>query len=252
MIGKPKKRKPLLCAWLPFIWILTIAISSSCAKADSIRVAVASNFSLAAKSLVDEFEASSGHTAKLLIGSTGKQFAQIQNGLAVDVFLAADHLRPELLETQGRGVAGTRFTFAIGRLVLWSANNKVSQSTLKELRGQRIAIANPKLAPYGLAAQQTMHSLGLSPARESDLVRGENVAQAYQFARTKNTPYAFVALSQVKGRDGHYWLVPTTLHQKIDQQAILLKDSKAGRSFLKFLRSDVALKLMRHHGYDNP
>jgi len=188
----------------------------------------------------------------VLVGSTGKQFTQIKNGLKVDVFLAADDIRPKLLESAGHAVPDSRFTYAVGRLVLWSATEQVDESTLGELTSQRIAIANPKFAPYGVAAEQTISALGHSLTLAANLVRGENVAQAYQFAHSGNARFGLVALSQVQHGEGSYWLVPQTRHHAINQQAVLIQESPAGRDFMDFLRGPIAMNLISRHGYDLP
>lgn len=252
MIGRAELPTSLRLLGLVEFTLLPLLLFSPPMNADTLRVAVSSNFAEAARSLVKEFEANSEHQVTLLLGSTGKQYAQIQNGLVVDAFLAADRARPELLEANKKGIPGTRFTYAIGRLVLWSASGQVDATTLAEVESERIAIANPRVAPYGLAAEQSVAAMGLMPALAQNFVRGENVAQAFQFVTTKNARYGFVALAQVKARYENYWLVPASLHDVIEQQAILIRDSDAGRNLLAFLRSDEAIKLIEQHGYNIP
>ena len=252
MIGRAELPTFLRLLGLFCLTCLLVLLDSLPVNAATLRVAVSSNFADAARSLVKEYEANSEHQVILLVGSTGKHYAQIQNGLVVDVFLAADRARPELLEANKKGIAGTRFTYAVGRLVLWSASGQVDETTLAKVQLERIAIANPKIAPYGLAAEQSVAAMGLMPALAKNFVHGENVAQAFQFVTTKNARYGFVALAQVKARHENYWLVPASLHDLIEQQAILVRDSDAGRSLLAFLRSDKAKKLIQQHGYDTP
>lgn len=223
------------------------------ASADELRVAVASNFKHAAKDLATAFELETDHEVVLLFGSTGKHAAQIKHGLIVDVFLAADSRRPQWLEQQGLAVRGSRFTYAVGRLVLWSPGASASGlEYLKTSDGGRIAIANPKLAPYGMAAQETLRGLNVYQDIKDRLVIGENVAQTYQFVKTGNAQAGLLAWSQVKGRDDQYWLVPADLHKPIRQQAVQIRKSAVAQAFLKFLQSEKALELIRHHGYDTP
>lgn len=232
--------------------LLTFLLAGVSANGAEIRVAVASNFVVPAKLLAREFEASSRHDVVLLSGSTGKHAAQIKHGLQVDVFLAADSARPRWLEKQGLAVAGSRFTYAIGRLALWQpSTNSVGKEAL--LTGQgRLAIANPKLAPYGAAAIQVLKALEVYQHWQAKLVRGENIAQAYQFVHTGNADLGLVAASQLNQSSQDSWLVPAELHSPIEQQAVLLSDCEAARIFYAFLQSEKALELIRQHGYDTP
>lgn len=240
-----------LCACL---WALT-------GHADTVSVAVAANFSAPMQKLAAAFEQSTGHKAKVSLGSTGRFYAQIKNGAPFQVFLAADDETPAKLEQEGLGVQGTRFTYAVGQLALWSA-----QTGLVDRQGQvlktgafpKIALADPKLAPYGQAAVEAMTQLGLLPSLQQRWVLGENIAQTYQFVATGNAPLGFVALSQVyaEGRftQGSGWIVPADLYTPIRQGALLLnagKDQPAAQALMRFLQSPTARAIIRAHAYKN-
>jgi molybdate transport system substrate-binding protein len=230
------------------------------AAADEIRVAVASNFATASEAIARRFEEISDHQVTLVFGSTGKHYAQIVNGAPFEAFFAADDHRPELLESEGLVVRNSRFTYAVGRLVLWSLEEDYvdSEGHVLESGGFRhLAIANPKLAPYGRAAQEVLQSLGLWERLQRSLVRGENIGQTFQFVRSGNAEIGFVALSQLKSPKenleiGSKWVAPETLHSPIYQQAVLLKDTVAARAFLAFVRSDEARSIIRRFGYETP
>jgi molybdate transport system substrate-binding protein len=229
------------------------------ALADEVMVAVAANFTDATREIVPRFEAASGHTVKVSFGSSGKLYAQIRNGAPFQLFLSADADRPERLEADGLGVAGTRFTYARGRLALWSAapgRVDAEGAVLRSGDFARVAIANPRTAPYGLAAEQVMERLGVLEAVRPKLVRGDSIAQTFQFIATGNAQIGFVALSQVKALDaakaGSSWTVPQSLYEPIDQQAILIKGaerSEAAKAFLAFLKSDEARAVIEGFGY---
>jgi molybdate transport system substrate-binding protein len=195
----------------------------------------------------------------LIFGSTGKHYAQIKNGAPFDAFFAADVRRPELLEKEGVALPGSRFTYAIGKLVLWSPKTGYvdpDASILERGEFHHLAIANPKLAPYGKAAQEILQALGLWDRHSGRLVRGENIGQTFQFVDSGNAEFGFVAYSQVKHPNqpikGSFWEVPQSLYTPIKQQAVLLKDKEAARVFLSFVRSDEALKIIHDYGYDTP
>jgi len=244
----------------PKLLIITAAtIISSHALASEIRVAVASNFSNAMATIADQFETESGHTLKLSFGSTGKHYAQIVNGAPFDIFFAADAKRPGLLEQEGQGIAGSRFTYALGKLVLWSPKPEFVDShadILKQGTFRHLAIANPKLAPYGVAARQVLQSLELWQDMQGRMVRGENIGQAFQFVASGNAELGFVARSQVMRpgleATGSAWAVPQFLYDPIEQQAVLLNDKQAARAFMSFVRSDEAIRIIREHGYQVP
>lgn len=227
--------------------------------ADEIRVAVASNFTDAIKSIAERFEANTGQKVRLIFGSTGKHYAQIKNGAPFDVFFAADIKRPKLLEEEGVALPESRFTYAFGKVILWSpkAGYVDSEGNVLEQRKFRyLALANPKLAPYGKAAQEALQARGVWDALKGNTVRGENIGQTFQFVKSGNAELGFVAYSQVK-RPGHpiggsWWEVPQALYTPIEQQAVLLKENDAARAFLSFVKSDESLEIIRGFGYGTP
>ncbi len=242
------------CALIAFTLSLFIP-----AHADDIHVAVAANFQATLKTLARRFEQQTGDRVLISTGSTGKLYAQIRQGAPFEVFLAADDQRPALLEQQGFAIRGSRFSYALGKLVLWSREpGKVDPrgEALRHGKIRRLAIANPKTAPYGRAAQQTLHAMGLWHDWQPRLVRGENVGQTMQFAVTGNVDAAFVALAQVPQSDGapsgSVWIVPESDYQAIEQQAVLLRtagSTQAARRFVQFLQSDGAREWIAREGY---
>ena len=228
-------------------------------RAAEVTVAVATNFAAPMQKIAQVFEQETGHKAILSLGSTGGFFAQIKNGAPFQVLLAADDETPLRLEKEGLGVAGSRFTYATGKLVLWSKQPGLVDDkgeVLKSGKFLRIAIANPKLSPYGAAAIETMTKLGVLQALQPKLVQGENIAQTYQFVASENAQLGFVALSQVlsegKISQGSGWVVPASLHAPIQQDAILLNkgaDSPAAKALMAYLRGDKAQALIRNFGY---
>jgi len=249
-------KKPLLFLLLS---LTTQLLASAPSKGAEIYVAVASNFKNAAIQLATVFESNTNHDVILIFGSTGKHYAQIINGAPFEVFLAADIKRPELLEKEGIAAPGSRFTYAVGRLVLWSPKNgyvDANGNILESGQFRFLAIANPDLAPYGRAARQVLQGRGLWGELTSRMVRGENIAQTFQFVMSRNSEVGFVAYSQVRrpnhAVEGSFWEVPQTLYTPIEQQAVLLKDSVAARSFLSFLQSDLAIQIIHDFGYDTP
>lgn len=226
--------------------------------AKEVRVAVASNFLLPLKELAREFKKSTGHHVVVISGSTGKLYAQIKQGAPFDIFLAADSIRPKLLETEGMGVPGSLFTYAAGRLALWSNNpTLILRKDLKVLNQKNfryLAIANPKTAPYGKAAEQVLRKKGFWKQIQNRLVRGENISQTFQFVMTGNADIGFIALSQlrkIQGR-GYSWTIPEEWHDPIRQQGLLLKrakTNKAAREFLNFIKSDRIQKVIESYGY---
>lgn len=242
----------------PLLPLLLLALLAGHAHADT-QVAVAANFAAPAQKIAAEFEKQTGHKAIIATGSTGKFYAQIVNGAPFDILLSADDETPAKLEREGHAVAGSRYTYAIGKLVLWSAKPAIiddKAEVLKRGSFNHLAIANPKVAPYGAAAVETMKALGVYDALQSKLVMGENIAQTHQFVATGNALLGFVALSQVlkDGKiEGSYWSVPEKLYTPIRQDAALLdkgKDNKAARAFLDFLKTNKAAKdIILSYGY---
>ncbi len=249
-----------MTATIRLLLTLSLLMATGAALAGEVRLAIATNFHEAAERLAAQFTEATGHSSRISYGSTGKLYAQIRHGAPFDVFLAADQERPHLMEQNGSAVPGTRFTYAVGKLVLWSPAPEAFTDPVAFLREgnfRRLAIANPKTAPYGLAARQTLESLGLWAALEGKLVRGESIAQTFQFVATGNARAGFVALAQL--RDAHgggaSWEVPDTYHDPIAQQAILLergRDNEAARAWLEFLASSEAQDIIRQYGYDIP
>lgn len=231
----------------------------SCGSSDpqiEIRLAVASNFKAPAAEIVREFEKRTGRLVTVSLGSTGKHYAQISNGAPFDLFLAGDSERPERLEGEGIAVEGTRFTYATGKLVLWSADPGFVDDEGKVLESgefSKIAIANPELAPYGRAAEEVLRKRGLWDRLANAVVRGENIGQTYQFVASGNAEMGFVSYSQIIGSDGDpegsFWEVPRELYTPIEQQTVLLKETPGGREFLEFLASSDAKKIIRKYGY---
>jgi len=239
---------------------LLFACLSHAAHADEVQVAVAANFTAPAKLLAAAFEKDSGHTAQLAFGATGKFYAQIRNGAPFEVLLSADDTTPARLEQEGAAVTGSRYTYAIGRLVLWSAKpGYVDEQGAVLQKGdfKHLAIANPKLAPYGAAAVEALTALKLLDTVQTKLVQGENIAQTHQFVASGNAELGFVALSQVmqdsRIASGSAWIVPAGLHQAIRQDAVLLEKGRgkpAAAAWLKYLRGDKAKAIIRGFGYE--
>ncbi|MCP3056110.1 molybdate ABC transporter substrate-binding protein [Aurantimonas sp. LRZ36] len=245
-------------------WIRSLAVAGllvalcapSFADAATVRVAVAANFTEAAKAIAAAFAAKTGDTAELSFGSTGTLYTQISQNAPFEVFLAADDARPKKAVAEKLAVEGTVFTYAIGKIVLYSADPDriTGAETLKAGDFDRIAIANPMTAPYGAAAIAAMKALGVYDALEPKLVQGTNIAQTFQFVATGNAELGFVALAQVAGNEsGSLWELPTDLHPPIRQDAVLLetgRDSQTAKAFLTFLKGPEAAAIIRRFGYD--
>lgn len=239
---------------------LAVLMTAAPTQAAEVMAAVAANFTAPMKMLAKSFEQDTGHKLVLSFGSTGSFYAQIKNGAPFDVLLAADSDTPLRLEKDGLGVAGSRFTYATGRLVLWSPKAGVVDdqgSVLRSGKFQRLAIANPKLAPYGAAAMQVLANLGLEATVQPKLVQGENIAQAYQFTASENAQIGFVALSQVfmQGHisQGSAWVVPAHLHAPLQQDAIVLRkgqDNPGAQALMVYLQSEKARRTLQTFGYD--
>ena len=227
--------------------------------AGTVQVAVAANFSAPMHKIAAAFEKDTGHKAVLSFGATGKFYAQIRNGAPFAVLLAADDETPARLLKDGLAVPGSVFTYATGQLALWSSRPDLVDDQGKILRAPlpgKLAMADPRLAPYGAAALQTLNRLGLFEKVRGQLVVGENIGQTFQFVRTGNAALGWVALSQImdEGRiaSGSAWVVPAQLYEPIRQDAVLLlpgQDSAAAKALLQYLRQDVARQIIRTHGY---
>jgi molybdate transport system substrate-binding protein len=222
-------------------------------------VAVASNFAPVLEQLAEAFATQSGHHLVLITGATGQHYAQIINGAPFEVFLSADSERPAQLEAEGHGVAGSRFTYALGKLVLWSADPAlvdVNGEILGNGNFRHLAIANPALAPFGLAAKQVLEARNLWEQLQSRIVQGENITQTLQFVQTGNAELGFIAYSQwlqlEAEQQGNVWQVPAELHAPIIQQGIILQDSAAARAFAAFIQNDSSRKHILAQGYELP
>jgi molybdate transport system substrate-binding protein len=240
-----------------FAWAAAaLALAGAPARAGDVQVAVAANFTEPAKQIAAAFEARTHDHVLLSFGSSGQFYAQIAHGAPYEVFLSADADRPAQAEKEGFAVAGTRFTYAVGKLVLFSKTAGLVDGhgeVLKHGRFEKLAIADPATAPYGAAAVQTMTRLGVYEALKPKLVTGTSINQAYQFTETGAAELGFVALSQVIGEaGGSRWLAPEADHAPIEQQAVLLKtgqDDPAAKAFLAFLKGPDARKVILKFGY---
>ena len=243
--------------------LISIGLSFTQIGANEIKVAVASNFYPTMKEIALQYElkqsqSSENHKIILISGSSGKHYAQIMNGAPFDIFFSADKVRPILLEKKGISESGSRFTYALGRLVLWSSLDgfveKDEQLYNNELRF--LAIANPKIAPYGVAAREALISINLWEDLQSKLVRGENIAQTFQFVNSGNAKLGFISYSQLMNPNypvvGSFWEVPQSMYKPIEQQAVLLKKSSLAKDFLSFIESDESLNIISKYGYYLP
>jgi molybdate transport system substrate-binding protein len=229
-------------------------------QAAEVQVAVAANFTVPMKLIAADFEKTTGHHAALSFGATGKLHAQITNGAPFDVFLTADDTTLAGLEQEHAVVPGTRFVYAIGKLVLWSASPGLvngNGEVLKKNEFTHLALANPKLAPYGAAAIETLTHLGLLTALQPKLVQGESIGQVFSFVASGSAELGFVALSQIhedgRIKGGSVWMVPAGLYKPIRQEAAVLmraKDNKAAAALIEFLKTERAKAVIRSFGYD--
>ncbi|WP_339446773.1 molybdate ABC transporter substrate-binding protein [Pseudomonas sp. EA_5y_Pfl2_R50] len=229
------------------------------AQADEVQVAVAANFTAPIQAIAADFEKDTGHKLVAAYGATGQFYAQIKNGAPFEVFLSADDSTPEKLEKEGDTVKGSRFTYAIGTLALWSAKEGYVDDkgdVLKKNQYQHLSIANPKAAPYGLAATQVLEKLKLTEATKARIVEGQNITQAYQFVSTGNAELGFVALSQIykdgKVSSGSAWIVPASMHDPIKQDAVILnkgKDNVAAKALVEYLKGPKAAAVIKSYGY---
>lgn len=256
-------RLPVAHPWLALRLAAALAMGlalPAAAPAATVQVAVAANFAAPMKQIAQGFERDTGHQARLSTGSTGKFHAQIKSGAPFDVLLAADDVTPARLVQDGLAVADSRFTYATGQLVLWSARADLVDARGEVLRGggfRKLAIAAPGIAPYGLAAVETLTSLGLLAAVQPKFVQGESIGQAFNFVASGNAELGFVALSQVfdngQLQSGSAWLVPAGLHRPLRQEAVLLtrgQNNPAAAALLKYLQSAPARAVIRRYGYE--
>jgi molybdate transport system substrate-binding protein len=243
-----------------FTTLFLLTVVCTLAHAGEVQVAVASNFTGPLKAIQARFEKDTGYRMVIISGSTGKLYAQIKHGAPFDLLLAADSLRPRLLEDEGFAVPESRFTYAIGRLTLWSANpgqiKKAGAEIFQHRPFNHLAMANPKTAPYGRATLQVLKNIGVWDQVRGKVVQGENIGQAFQFAATGNAELGFIALSQAldpKNKiKGSRWEVPPDLYDPIDQDLVLLKrakDNPAAIAIMDFIRGPVAQKIIVDYGY---
>jgi len=240
--------------------VIALAVSGTAsALADEVQVAVAANFTAPAQAIAKVFEQDTGHKLVAAFGATGQFYTQIKNGAPFEVFLSADDATPARLEQEGDTIKGSRFTYATGTLALWSAKPGYVDNqgdVLKTGQFEHLSIANPKTAPYGLAATQVLSRLGLSDAIKAKLVEGQSITQAYQFVSTGNAQLGFVALSQIykdgQLTSGSAWIVPGNLHDPIKQDAVILskgKDSVAAKALVDYLKGPKAAAIIKSYGY---
>ncbi len=239
--------------------LLTGLLATICAKADTLTLAVAANFSAPMAQIEKEFEATTGHQLEVSIGSTGRFYAQIRHGAPFDIFLAADTATPERLVNEGLALADSRVTYAIGTLVLYSQNPTLVDEqgeVLKKGNFSKIALADAKLAPYGKATVQALEQLGLMKQLEPRFVFGESIGMTWQFVSTENAPLGFVAASQIKGTKqkvtGSSWIVPRNLYEPLRQDLVILDRAKgktAARDFTAWLQGAQALEIISAYGY---
>lgn len=239
------------------LWFWVLLVLAVPVRAGEVMVAVASNFTAPAQRIAADFELKTGHRVILSFGSSGKFAAQIVQGAPFDVFLSADQEKPLLLEQKNLGVNGTRFTYSIGKLALWSVQENIDpKQILQHDYRAKLALADPRLAPYGVAAQQTLISLNMLESTRSLWVMGENISQTWQFVATGNAPLGFVALSQIQedGRipQGSAWIVPESMYSPIRQDAVLLRNGEknpVARDFLRYLQAPEVKAIMQRFGY---
>jgi molybdate transport system substrate-binding protein len=249
-------RLPLSCLSV----LLCATLAHAAAQAAEAQVAVAANFAEPIKAIAAVLEKTTGHKLKISTGASGAFYTQIRNGAPFDVFLSADNERPEMLEKDGLAQPGTRFTYAIGQLVLWSARpGRVDGqgAVLKAADLGKVAHANAKTAPYGAAALQVLDKLGLKDTLRPRLVQGESIGQTFNFVKTGNADVGFVAMAQVleggRLKEGSMWVIPKAHYQPIRQDAVLLKrgvDNAAAQALIKLLQSPDIQDLIRRYGYD--
>lgn len=246
-----------------FAFMFFFYVCLATAPAEEIRVAVAANFLATLNEIITNFQADTSHTILVSSGSSGKLYAQIKNGAPFDVLFSADAERPQLLENEGLAVKGSRFVYSVGRLTLWSPDSNVIQGgaphVLSDGRFEHLAIANPKTAPYGRAAEQTLKKMGLWESLKDLIVQGENIGQAFQFVYSKNAQLGFVALSQVLDSkingSGSRWDVPTSFHDSLEQEAVLLttgENNTAAKAFLEYVKREKSLAIIERFGYGLP
>jgi len=250
------------CRGLFVVLVILFSLVSAPVYSGEINVAVASNFAAPMERIVALFQKESGYTVKISLGSSGKLYSQIKSGSPFDLLLSADETIPKRLIQDGQAIGSSRFVYALGKMVLWSPQPgfvDVRGAVLNKGNFTKLAIADPKFSPYGLAAKETLEKLVMWNAMQEKLIKGENVTQTYQLAASENADLAFISLSQVmrdgKIADGSWWLVPSEMHNPIRQSAVMLagaKDKIAAQAFLDFLKSNKAIAIIRNFGYELP
>ncbi len=251
-VNTTRKHQILFTLWVVFFLLfLNLPL-----QAATIQIAVASNFATPLKALARQFEQHTSHKVTIITASSGKLYAQIMHGAPYDAFFSADSQRPQLLENHNKTITNSRFTYALGTLVLWSNDPKLINNNYDILRQQTVqpvAMANPRLAPYGRAALEVLQKLDLLETLKPHLIRGENIGQTFHFVKSANAPLGFVALSQVQSPahqiPGSFWLIPDNYYSPIEQQAVQLKNNPATKAFMAFVRSEPALLLIQSYGY---
>ena len=261
--NKSKTLTPLIAYAIFLTGLIAFILTfPNTAKAAELKVAVASNFTTTIKQLKPVFEKQTAHSLSLHFGSTGKLYAQIANGAPFDIFLAADIKRPQLLEQDGMAVKGSRFTYAQGTLVLWapgvlSAPGGAKQQLMQD-KLKNIAITNPKLAPYGMAAKQTLQTYGKWETYQDKLRIGNNISQTYQFVEKGGVAAGMIALAQIPAEQSgssDIWVIPITAYKPLEQQAVVLsrsEEKEAAQVFIKFLQGELAAKIIKDAGYTLP
>lgn len=237
------------------LFSLLLLLLPICTHADELRIAAASNFYHTLQAISQRFEQQHPHRITIIKGSTGKLYAQILHGAPYDIFLSADSERPQILEQENKIHFTSRMTYALGKIALWSPKSNDPLRMLQQNNFHKMSIANPKTAPYGEAAVQTLIQLKNYEAVKNKLVYGENIAQTYQFVESGSADLGFVALSQVINSMNKYWLVPQNFYTPLEQQLVILKSSRnapLAKIFVEFMKQDSIKELIRSHGYDTP
>lgn len=239
------------------VFLATGGIASPALQAGQVAIAVANDFDFTLEELKREFERQSVHQVTITPGTSSRHYGQIINGADFDIFLSDDSSRPEILEKEMMAVPGSRFTYAISRLVLWSVTSRaVNPDVLREKSFHLLALTNPRLSAYGKAAQETLEALSVWDDLQDKLVFGENIGQTYQFAISGDADMALIAFSQIVYGEymqaGNYWLIPETWYTPIEQQGVLLTDNPAAREFLEFMQGDQARSIIQGNGFSVP
>ena len=252
---KKSPNKNCLLWLLILLWTLIPQVS----LADQVRVAVASNFAPALRAISSHFENKTGHRVQISPASSGKHYAQITQGAPFDVFFSANSDYPQQLEEHKLAAPNSRFTYARGKLVLWSADAQLidnEASALHQGRFRYLAIANPKVAPYGQAAKQVLDTFQLWQPLQQKIIRGENIGHTFQFVYSGNAQLGFIARSQLMqlnaDHQGSFWLVPQSLYEPIEQQAVLLNDKEGAKAFIAFVKTPPMLEIIQRFGYGTP